>query len=255
MKKEKISKREEPIIKEVDEPDDDAAEDRSKPIDEKQKRSDEIRNLVIFLVVLMVCAGGAYLIYLKMFLPLKQGPGNQTESYEWNKFEFTKGINGLWKTEVQVGNRLITVPLHYGPREVWKIDIIGNLSHSFDEGPVYITFDPLKGNQNMTALAAGELSLNIVQGVEREVIAACAVNETIPCATRPIVDCRDTDKAVIFLLESNQTSVAEYGNCIVVRGNGLNLLKATDRLILYWYGVMGKVDRVEANVTVTPVRQ
>lgn len=218
---------------------------------ESPKRRSDWQSILVFIIVLALLSGMAYLIYLKVYIPMHQPAATTvTDSYTYRNFQFQK-INGLWKTDVQIGNKDMTIWLHNGAREVWRIDILGFLNKSFDNGPVYITFDPEDPDKNMTALAAGELGINVVQGVGREVIAACARNETEPCSTRPIVDCSDSDKSVIFLKEANTTVVEFDQNCIIVMGRGQGLLTATDKLILYWYGI---VDKEGKTLTGNPVQ-
>jgi len=207
-------------------------------LEEEPARASDTYNLVVFLAALLIVAGLAAFVYFRFFIPKYVTPS--IESYEFNKFEI-KRIGTLWQTEVQMGNRLITVPLHYGPRELRRIEIVGELDTVFNVGDIYITFDPsTPGNKSAVALAAGELSLNLAQGFEKPLIAACAKNLTEACSTRPIVDCDDEDKAVIYLSESNDTSIMFQQNCVIIRGRGENLVRAVDRLILFWYGVMKK---------------
>ncbi len=240
MKKSDINKKEtEEIYVEVEDSEDD---EKGKP-----SKNSDLTNIIIFLVVIAVISGAAYLAYIKLYLPMTQPqpqPGqNITDSYIYKGFEFKK-IDSLWTTDVQVGNTIIQIWVHNGAREVWRLDILGYLNTSFDQGPVYITFDPRDENKEMIALAAGELSLNIVQGIDREVIGACARNETDACSDRPIVTCDSEDKSVIYLKESNTTWVQFEQNCIIVRGRGEELLKAADKLILYWYGIVPKEGKV-----------
>jgi hypothetical protein len=251
MKKENIKKMAEPITIVVDEHEEGDDGQAWKKTAGTQGENHDLRNILIFVLVILVIAGMAYLIYFKVYLPLKQGPAGQqaNESYTFNNFEFNMS-GPLWQTQVQVGTRLITVPVHYGPREIRWIEIIGYLNKSFDSGPIYLTFDPEQSEKNMTALAASELALNLAQGIQREVIAACAKNVTSACATRPIVNCDDSDKSVIYFLRSNETVVEFNNNCILIMGSGDNLVMATDRLILYWYRIMKKDERLE--ITATP---
>ena len=52
------------------------------------------------------------------------------------------------------------------------------------------------------------------------------------------VDCRETDKAVIYLKEHEVGFVEFDNNCIIIKGEGSDMLKAVDKLLLYWYGVI-----------------
>ncbi|MFH1399408.1 MAG: hypothetical protein ABIG95_04840, partial [Candidatus Woesearchaeota archaeon] len=183
--------------------------------------------LITFLIIVAVTA----VAYNRL-----HKPAAQLESYTFNGFTFVRaGV--FWITQVQIENKLINIPLHYGPKELRHIDIAGQLNESFNYGPIYITFDPDAKNLSMLTLAAAELSLNLAQGIDRQLIAACATNTTDACTARPIINCENTDAAVIYLREGGTPYVKFDGNCIVVRGQDKELLKAVDQLLLYWYRI------------------
>src|SRR3989344_6458707 len=48
------------------------------------------------------------------------GKLDSDEGYVYNGYSFVKA-DGLWWTEVEVKDRIIKIPLHYGPREVEHI--------------------------------------------------------------------------------------------------------------------------------------
>jgi hypothetical protein len=227
---------------EIEAEEDDSEED--KPV-----KASDTYNAIVFIGALLIIVGIAVFVYLRFFMPTYVNP--YAESYTYNNFEFKKS-GALWKTEVQLGNRLVTVPLHYSPREIKEIEIIGTMDPYFGaSSPIYITFDPtVPGNKSAVALAAGELSLNLAQGMSKtDIIAACAKNETEACKSRPIVDCGNTDKYVIYLDESNDTLVVLNNNCVVISGRGQDIVRATDRLLLFWYGVMKKDERTVIEAT------
>ncbi len=182
----------------------------------------------VVIAVLVVIAGATYFFYDRV--------GEETRLY--NQFEFVKG-DRTWNTEVQHGNRLIAISLRFPPWETETVPITGRLDESFNSGPIYITFDPVatKNTSNM-ALTAAELSINLAKGINRQLIAACTINETEACSIRPIIDCDNTNESVILLKESEQTYIEFDQNCIIVQGNGKQLLKAVDQLLYYWYGIL-----------------
>lgn len=233
---------EEPDVEYVEDEQEDQQNEPKEKTDSSASQDKDRRNIIIFIIVILaICAAGA-LIYFKVFLPMTQPVSPLPpveESYFYRGQEFKK-INGLWTTDIRVGNRLITIWIHNGPREVMDIEITGRLNTSFDHGPVYMTFDPMDESKENIALSAGELSLTIVNGVQREVIAACSRNETEACANRPIMTCEDSNNSVIYLKQSNTTSVTFDLNCITITGSEEELLRATDKLILYWYGLVPK---------------
>ncbi len=166
--------------------------------------------------------------------------GGNEINYIYNGFSFIY-LDNMWYTQVQrhSDNSLMDIPLHFGPKDLENISIDGGVSDDFKKSQVYITFDPTDERLNYVALATAELSLNLAKGIGVYPIAACAVNETETCNTRPIVDCDDEDKAVIYLKQTEGAGeVIMDDNCVELRGNDWELAKATDRFLLQWYQVM-----------------
>ncbi len=161
------------------------------------------------------------------------------ERYAHNGFNFVK-IDDIWYTELINKNRRITVPLHYGPREVVDVPLTGDLNERFTQAKlVYIAFNPLDHNLSYIAVANGELGLSLARAMELKLKAACTQNETLACAKQPILSC-DTDKerAIIELRQADTPSVEYKGNCILITGRDWDLVKAVDRLLLKWYQIM-----------------
>jgi hypothetical protein len=158
--------------------------------------------------------------------------------YLYNGFSFVF-VDGLWYTRIQTGNKAYEIPLHFGPRDVENVEKIGTLHDSFNDGDeVYIVVDPLSENSDYTALAASELAQNMAIAVGRRPIGACDKNETSMCQSRDIVTCDTTDKPLVHLLQEPGPSVEYDGRCITLRGEGLDLTKAVDYLLLKWYQVI-----------------
>ncbi len=155
----------------------------------------------------------------------------------YNNFKFTK-VESLWFTQVQIGNQLYNVPLHYNPYEVENIAMIGDIDQRFQQDSTYITHDPAEGNLGHVAVAAAELSLNMATAFGIQPIAACSRNVTAACAARPIINCENTNASVVYLKEANFTRVDLRGNCIVIQGTGQELIKATDKVLYVWYRVI-----------------
>lgn len=161
------------------------------------------------------------------------------ERYSHNGFNFVK-IDDVWYTELINKNRRITVPLHYGPREVADVPLTGDLDDRFTRAKlVYIAFNPLDHNLSYMAVANGELGLSLARAMELRLKAACTQNETTACAKQPILSC-DTDKerAIIELRQADNPSVQYKGNCILITGRDWDLVKAVDRLLLKWYQII-----------------
>jgi hypothetical protein len=173
--------------------------------------------------------------------------GEESEvNYVYNGFSFVY-INGMWYTQVELGDALLDLPLHYSPREVEDVQINGTINKSFMRKEIYITFNPTEDNQKYVALAASELTLSMAKGMGITPVAACDRNESDDelkqieidkaCTNRSIITC-ESGEAAVYLLQQEPMQVEMKGNCVLVQGVGLNLTKAVDRLLYEWYGVM-----------------
>jgi len=168
--------------------------------------------------------------------------GKETEfNYLYNNYTFVF-VDGLWFSQWKRGGNIFNMHLRWGPKDVEDVVIIGTLDEeAFNQEKIYVTFNftsDLDQNNKYLALAASELSLNMVRALGVEPVAACVENRTIACEGRPIVSCDDKDKAVIWIRMSEVYGISLNGNCIVVQGPGLELLKPIDRLLYQWYGIM-----------------
>ena len=161
------------------------------------------------------------------------------ERYSYNGFNFVK-IDEVWYTEMLNNNRRLTIPLHYGPKEMEDIKITGEVDDRFTRAKlVHIAFNPVDHNLSYVALANGELSLSLSRAMGLKLKAACVVNETNPCAKQPILSCdTDREKAIVELKQSDETSIQYKGNCILITGRDWDLVRAVDRLLLKWYRIM-----------------
>ncbi len=169
-------------------------------------------------------------------------PTPDIEKYTYNGFEFRK-LGDIWYVRVQPEgqNNLFKVPLHATPRDVKNISVVGDIDNEkFNKKEIYITFDPDLSDEKelkYVALASAELSLSMAQALGAVPIAACSRNETASCSDRPIKDCSSND-SVIYLKEAPEPKVTFQGSCVLVEGKDYDIVRATDRLLLWWYGIM-----------------
>ncbi|MEK6938161.1 MAG: hypothetical protein AABX04_03890 [Nanoarchaeota archaeon] len=167
-----------------------------------------------------------------------QGDLNEKEGYVYDGYSFVF-VDGLWWTEVNRFGTLLKIPLHFGAREVDNVSIIGQLdTKGFNAGDsIYIAIDPNIANKYYS-LALSELSFNIVKGIDKQIVTSCTENNSI-CDNRTIVNCENTQgKPVVQLAVENTTKIEFKGTCIKIAGNGYDLVRATDRVLLRWYGIM-----------------
>jgi len=160
------------------------------------------------------------------------------DCYMFNGNEFCQ-VDDIWYTDFRQGNTIYTgVGFHYDPKSVKDIEIEGTLSESFLNSDVYyVTFDPNKEKLGYTALASAELQLSLARAMNLPLKAACTTNHT-GCIDVPVITCDNTEKPVFFVNEAEETSVVFDGNCVTVSGQGMDLTRAVDRLLYFWYGIM-----------------
>lgn len=165
------------------------------------------------------------------------GDLDDEEGYVYNGYSFVKA-DGLWWTEMDKFGTLLKVPLHFGPKELEEIPIQGTLDDSFNSGgEVFIAIDPDVQDKYYT-LAISELSFNTVKGLDRIPVGSCT-KENWACDNRTIVSCENTQgKPVIELALANETKIDLQGTCIKVSGKEYGIVKAVDRILYQWYGVM-----------------
>lgn len=168
----------------------------------------------------------------------------------YNGFGFTR-CESKWCTEVRWANRIVKVPLQFAPWELEDVPITGRVNDQFIQSQeLYITFDPaedilspsgavVKEKLGHLTLSVTELTLNLVRGMNFTTIAACT-KEDEGCEDRPILTCNNTNQSIIYFKRSDDTKVTLDENCITIEGREWNIVKATDRLLLYWYGIMQK---------------
>ena len=167
-----------------------------------------------------------------------EGDLDEEQGYMYNGFSVVNA-DGLWWTEVEVENRLIKIPLHFGPLEVEQIPVVGALGADFDQGnKIYVSIDPEVNYNKYYTLALSELNNNILQGINRNIEAACS-KENVVCENRTVINCETAQgRPVVELAVSTDSKVELFDSCIKISGDGYDLVKAVDRLLYQWYKLM-----------------
>ncbi|MEA3430430.1 MAG: hypothetical protein U9R08_04110 [Nanoarchaeota archaeon] len=162
--------------------------------------------------------------------------------YSYNGFDFSQGNDELWYTYIKIDPKTeYYVRLHHGPVELESIPIEGDIDESFKNvNKVYLSFNPEGEYLNYITLSTGEIGTNFVKAFRISLEGACTVNKTKSCEDRPIITCDTTDKPAIVFKESEETKVIMENNCITIQGEGEEIVKASERLLYYLYGVMQK---------------
>lgn len=234
----------------VREPSEDAKDkEEIKDFSIKLTSSDKILVAAVLIVIMLFALfiGGYWLVknkHVKTIDELHQdnikGKLSRDEGYVYNGYSFVKA-NGMWFTQLQKfrTKNLYNVQFHYGPRDLEDVPLTGNVSDFISLNGTYVAFDPTEKDLAYTALASGELSINLGQVFNILPVAACSKNMTKACQTRPIVNCSSSDRPVIYMERADRAAVIKENNaCIRVMGNGTGIVKATDRLLFALLGIM-----------------
>jgi hypothetical protein len=161
----------------------------------------------------------------------------EEQGYIYNGFSFIN-IDGLWWTQVMRNGGLVKFPLHFGPRDVDTIEVFGSLNPAFFQSEeIFIAINPLVVDKHYT-LAISELSLNLVEGVNKIPIGACT-EEDPACIDRTIINCKTSNgRPVIELALDEKTKIELDDTCIKLSGQGFEIVKVVDRLLFHWYNVI-----------------
>lgn len=179
------------------------------------------------------------LIIAAIFAFFIQTRENENE-LTYNNFEFIN-VGSFWQTKWERDGQLYVIDFRYNPEQVEDVPIEGTTDIRFQLESVYLTIDPSEERDRDTAylaIAAVELGRKLVTPFERQIITACTVNETIACWDRPIVTCDNTNKTVIYLKQANETKIILDGNCVTIQGKGQEIVRAVDKALFQWLGIM-----------------
>ncbi len=178
----------------------------------------------------------------QLFAAVENGDVGEERGYVYNGYVFAKDDQNTWFTRLQIGENIVQVPLHYGPRDLTEVEDIGRTNDTFNQREFYITFDPNSTQMQYVALAAAEVSLNVANGIGGTPVAACQYQDNSSCIDRPIITCENTkDKPVIVLTIDElapKGRIVRAGNCVTLSGDEWGLLKAVDSFLLKWYRIL-----------------
>ena len=237
----------EPNVKEFDK----KIEEANKPQEDGQKISSE-KSLIISIVViaLLFISILAYSIINKPqpktledlhVLNLK-GKLKPEQGYVYKGVYSFVTLDNLWYTQLNSpkGTKIYDLALRYSPKDLKDIVIEGNLDAEIfnNQSEFFVTFNPTGKEFSYIGLAVADFDAHMSKVFEKKPIAACDRNETEPCKNRPIITCEEQDKLVHYIKESDRFRTYYNNNCIVVEGNGFDLVKGVDRVLYNLYNIM-----------------
>ncbi len=160
------------------------------------------------------------------------------EGYVYDGFSFVN-VDGQWWTRFQRANSsdVYNVQLRYGPRDLQDVPLSGDYVYFLHFNASFVTFDPLGENLSHVVLAASDISQSMVKVFGIATFPACTRQDNNSCKSLPIIGCVP-GRPVIYLKQEAIPFVETKGTCIIIHGSGFDMVKAVDRLLLAWYGIM-----------------
>ncbi len=236
--------------KDIDEILEEKQEYSKEEVQEVKLKSD--KTLIIGAIIIILLFGAVFgLSYFRQERPETidemhelnfKGKLKKDEGYLYNGvYSFVK-FDELWYAQLvsPKGTRLYNIQFRYGPRDVEKIKIEGSLDTNLlnNATQYYVTFNPTGQNFSAVALAVGDFNTHMTNIFFKQPIAACDKNETLACANRPVITCDNTDELVLYVKEANNSRVYFDNNCILVEGNGFDLVRGVDRVLYDLYDII-----------------
>lgn len=212
-------------------------EEKKEEQTKEKKEDEEIKKEDRSTKNFLIAAGFLILLTIIFFVTRQVAHEPKYETMTYNGFKFVK-IGPLWYFQWQEDSQLYNVPLRYNPKEVVDVPVTGVYDERFQQSDIYLTFDPAESGLSYIALSASELSISLSTVMGINIIAACTSNTTEACWDRPIITCDNTDKAIIYLREAPEAKIVLAGNCVVVQGKDIELLRAVDKLLYLWYKII-----------------
>jgi hypothetical protein len=235
---------------------DDSHKKNSMKESSKKENDSENRNSDLFAITIFILVIGA--IFLLIFALPKLTNLNKTANnkYYFNGFLFEK-TGPVWYTQIQKGEELFDIPMHFGPKELTFINISNETSSKmkwffneliprYPESKTgfylsYLTFDPYD-NLSSVSLSATEISMKLLQTSRIKMIAACTDNSTgTGCEGRIKVTCDATDFPTVFIDQNEELNVPNVRieeKCMIIEGKNSDLIKITDRVLYQFFGIM-----------------
>ena len=147
-----------------------------------------------------------------------------TEKTDYNGFEVVNKGN-YWSV---IANN-IEYGFEYPPQELEHISSL-NLKNEPLSGKVYILFDPEITTQNSQEVLRLRQFLS-----SKGVLVSLACTKEEGCGDIPIMDCRNSNKAV-YLRKTNTTQIFKEDNCIVLEYASGEEIKVINK---FMYGILG----------------
>jgi hypothetical protein len=225
-------------------------DDDQKENNDEEKESKTTRNFLIFVGVILLALGlvfatrffygeenitGKVITIDDLHQQNAQGKLPADKGYMYNGYSFVK-YNDVWNTQLGKGNTVYDLTFNNDPKSIENISVSGKLDKEyFDDKKLYITFDPIGENLRWIAVANFGFSRSLAVAFNYNLTAGCTTEDNCPGGR--IYTCDDEDKSVVYFKDGGETAVIYDDNCVIIQGEGEEIVRAKDRLLMRWYGI------------------
>ena len=153
------------------------------------------------------------------------------ERWEYNGYKFIREEN-IFVTKINNQKK----GFNFLPQTLLTINTSPNLKNKILSPMMYLTFDPETDMQNLLYI---DTVRNDLQTTLNSVIVS-AVTKKSEIYFLPTISCENATLfvPVIYFNVSNQTSIVDKNNCIVLNGQTIDFFKIRDLLVYTYYGVI-----------------
>ncbi len=192
-------------------------------------------SLTILIIIILILSASLFIVVYPRYKLIRD------YTYTYNGYKFTR-YNNLWNMTVNHGYWQEQWVLHYSPKQVKNITVVGDFNNIFkSKNYVFLTFNPFDKNMNYIAVSAGELSIGLSRFLNKRVIPACTQQDYDACKNVPIINCSSKSfvgEPIILLKQENPPKLIFNNTCVIIQGLKADMLRAVDLFLLKYYGVM-----------------
>jgi hypothetical protein len=218
--------------------------------EEPKKISDKVLVFIALGIIIVIAGIFSVRFFLKDKVPKTiddlhqlnlEGKLDEEQGYVYAGYSFVK-YDDMWHTRMlsPMRTREYNIHFRYGPKEAEDVPLSGQLNLTLfnDAKDYYVTFNPIGEGLQYVALAVNDFNQQMINIFFKTPIPACDRNETDACASVPTINCTNTDKLVFYVITADETRVQVDNNCIIVEGNEFELVRAVDKLLYTFYGIL-----------------
>jgi|GEM_PF-3987530 hypothetical protein len=211
---------------------------------EEEKTAWKKSNMFLLIAIIVIAVIAASILIYVNYERIKENQKpvfNSSNYYQWGNYTFIKKEDNSWETVYTNAGQQYILNFYYGPRDLLDLEIEYENAY-FGKivtpgSSVYIVIDP-NATDGYVGVATTSLSRGLNRVFNVPASGACT-QEHEACGDRPIIpSCMLTPYPTIFVIKDQNTSIVYRNNCLFIKGEGQELIRAANKVLLGWYGII-----------------